>query len=153
VADKESIKAKIRALSLKTVANGATASEEAAAKEMIARLLEKIGAPPKPQPSTIRQTEQPSKSYFEYVSLYQKYKKEGTLQKHATEIDWDVLAKHMLKDNYDYMQYLHDTHASWEKFNLTSKKLTRTGSPFSMNQDEYRMKCYEKFKALYEERK
>lgn len=119
---------------------------------MIARLLEKIGTQPKPEPRAIRQTEQPSKSYFEYVSLYQKYKKEGTLQKHATEIDWDVLAKHILEDNYDYMQYLHDTYASWEKFNLTSKKLTRTGSPFSMNQDEYRMKCYEKFKAICEER-
>jgi hypothetical protein len=151
--DKDNMKAKIRALSLKTVLNGATPSEEAAAKEMIARLLEKIDPASHGQASMIKQTEQPSKSYFEYVSLYQTCKKEGTLEKHITEIDWDVLAKHMINDKHDYMQYLHDTHPSWAKYTMTSKKLIKAGSTYAMSQDEYRMKCYEKFKALYEERK
>jgi hypothetical protein len=156
VADKESIKTKIRALSLKTMANGATASEEAAAKEMIVRLLEKLGQPSNNQPTrptieAVRQTEQPSKSYFEYLSLYQKYKKEGTLSKHVHEIDWDVLAKHLLKNNWNYMQYVHDTHSAWEKHHLTSKKLTRVNSQFYMTTSEYRQKCYEKFKTIYEE--
>jgi hypothetical protein len=156
VADKESIKTKIRALSLKTTANGATASEEASAKEMITRLLEKLGTESnnqqhRPDVEIVRQTEQPSKSYFEYLSLYQKYKKEGTLSKHAHEIDWDVLAKHLLKNNWDYMQYVHDTHSAWEKHHMTNKKLTRVNSQFYMTTTQYRQACYEKFKTIYEE--
>lgn len=151
MADKESIKAKIRALSLKTAANGATASEEAAAKEMIARLLEKIGAPPNPQPSTIRQAEQPSKSYFEYVSLYQKYKKEGTLQKHATEIDWDAIAQKLF-DRYTYGQYIQRTHSAWERRTKTELGIVEESKDY-LTETNYRYICYKAFKQLEKEMK
>lgn len=84
-------KEKIKALSLKTVANGASPSEAAAAKEMIARLLGKSQEPSNEEKTNVRSPEKET---------------------------IDDLARYTLNNDY-YADYLFRTHPFWVKYNET----------------------------------
>lgn len=144
----ESIKEKIRSLSLKTVANGASESEAAAARAMILRLKEKYGdnsyTPPNKQSEKV--------SYEENLKLYREYLQLGTLDRRSHEIDWDSIAKYLLTDANDYHRYLSDTHSMWTKKEMTAKNLSKVGSVNYLTEKQYRIECYEKFRKIYGDR-
>jgi hypothetical protein len=134
----EQIKAKIAALSLKTIENGASSAEAQAAREMILRLKEKL-EPPKPNNQSIQNSETSN-----HIELYRKYQNEGTLHLHITEIDWDNIAKLKL-DDYEYMLYLGNTHSIWERYQKSKGGLVEITKPYYITLDTYRKECFKSF--------
>ena len=139
----ESVVAKIRSLSLKTVKNGATESEEKAAKEMIVKLSEKYGFGNKPSAanknSQAKSSEETIKTFKDSMAL-------GTVEQKAKDIDWDVVAKELLK-TYEYSRYVHMTHTAWEAYNKTIRGLQDPEKRYSL--DMYRKHCYKVFMLLH----
>lgn len=141
----ESVVSRIRSLSLKTVANGATESEEIAAKEMVAKLVEKYGLDNhfSKKPSTHKPQQ---KSSLEIVQTFKERYSLGTIEKHVNDMDWDVIAKEMLGD-YEYTQYLQMTHKHWEAYNKTIRGLQDASRRIYL--DTYRKHCYKVFMHLH----
>ena len=144
---------KIRALMLKTVANGATKHEEESAKKALEKLLDKkevyvapdiknVFTPPKVKDPEISQGE-----------LFRKYWPNGvitmtssSIQMNAKHIDWDILAgKNLI---YSYADYLRETSVIWENYNKTRVGVAEKQSE-KMTRDEYNTKCAYIFKHLY----
>jgi hypothetical protein len=96
---------KIRALSLKTRANGASEAEEEAAKRMIERL--------------------------QSPSLHIKKIEYDNLE--ITEVDWDAVAEQSL-DHIRHSEYVNDTHAVWVRYNMTRNRLEQKHPPMSRNE-------------------
>lgn len=145
----ESVKEKIRALSLKTVENGASEAEQATARDMIRRLYEKYDV----------KVEQPSRqehgvSYKEALEVFRSHRLQSFLKGRLSEVDWDSIAKQVLTDQDDYYDYLQETHPWWEKRERTKRGMVRsTDAENYMTESDYRIKCFEAFTKIYEERK
>lgn len=132
----------MNSLAQKTIANGASPSEEAAAKAMLQKLYAKYNVS-QPQQSHKKQTDAQVKTSKFYLDLYDKYMNEGTLHLHITDIDWDEIAKYRL-NSIEYAHYVHMTHSFWERYNMTLKGVAPK-TVFFMYEPEYRKECYKKF--------
>lgn len=137
------IKETIQALSMKTVKNGATASEEASAIQMIARLREKYNltkqAFKKVPAAVVQDSSKILSNYYEYLN-------NDSIHLHVTEIDWDIVAKELL-DEETYYEYLYFTHPIWEamrKYKLGIAEKREEQIHFSL----YRTICYREFSKL-----
>ena len=117
-----SIEAKIKALSLKTVANGASEAEAEAALRMIERLRY-------PQNRENRQKD---------VSGYNNLP--------VVEVDWDEVSKQYL-NHFQHAEYVEATHSAWERYNKTRLRL---GPKNPMTRDEYRIACHKVFERLFD---
>lgn len=142
--DEKSIQEKIRALSLKTMKNGATAAEESAAKTMIIKLSGKTVLPKPPSKE---------KNIPEVVELFLKYKSEGILSGMIDNLNWDKIAENILETE-DYHQYLYDTHGKWNDYQMTRNSIKIVGQKYvPTTLVEYNRSCYIAFSKLYNERK
>ena len=157
----EGVKEKIRALSLKTVANGATAAEEATARDMIRRLSEKYNShDEKPahtskqqgsnQGTTVNKQGAPSPSKGDPIKGLSL---KNLVMSKIVDIDWDSVAKYHFTNGLDYYDYLNETHPWWEKRERTKRGFVRiTDAENYITQEGYRIKCFEAFTKIYEER-
>lgn len=150
----DNVKEKIRALSLKTTQNGASHAEQAAARDMIAKLVKKYEAP---RPSTIRPKEEqlPEITYRDALEIFRSRNVKPIIKNEVTEIDWDVIAKRLLERNQqDYFYYLHETHPWWDKREKTKRgMIDRADEKNYVTESDYRLKCFGTLKSLYEETK
>lgn len=145
---------KIRALMLKTVANGATKHEEESAKKALEKLLSKKEEPTVSSiPKNIFVSPKAKEPEISQGELFRKYWPDGvitmtssSIQMNAKHIDWDILAgKNLI---YSYADYLRETAIIWENYNKTRLGVTDKPSE-KMTQDEYNTKCAYVFKYLY----
>lgn len=122
-----SVEQKIRALSLKTVTNGASPAEADAAKRMIERLR---------APSAVDQK----------IETHPQYAEGAFNSLPVSEVDWDVVAEQYL-NHVQYGDYISATHSAWERYNKTRLRLN-PASPLS--QSDYRKFCHNTFEMLYD---
>ena len=120
------IEDKIKALSLKTVENGASQAEAEAAMRMIQKLR---------SPSIVRDKENEAK-----------YADGAYNSMPVNEVDWDAVAKQYL-NHFQHAEYVEETHVAWERYNKTRLRLD---SKYPMTQSEYRQKCHDAFMRLFE---
>lgn len=139
-----SIRSKISVLSLKTVSNGATPSEESAAREMIVKLSKKLDSGVFENVTSTHQE----------VNSYRKYYQEGTLSQHISELDWDLIAKKLLTSR-EYYEYIQQTHSYWERRTRTVKNVLkddlRIVDPMSLS--DYRVNCHRVFNKIKNEKR
>lgn len=121
-----SIEQKIRALSLKTIENGASAAEAEAAKRMIERL--RAPAP----------VEKPDR--------YEEYANGGYNNLPIEEVDWDIVARENL-NHIQHADYVNETSIAWERYNKTRLRL---GPKHPMSRSEYRKVCHDAFRGLFD---
>jgi hypothetical protein len=144
--ERETIRNKVQALSLKTTSNGATAAEEAAAKQKLSELLLKLNKPSQP----IRQTPSrfPEKSKSAEIEKFKQYEKEGTLSEHVLDVDWDTIAGAIFSSE-EFMSYVKITETAWELRNITANGLNKRADPSYLTADMYRRRCYEAFITIH----
>lgn len=122
-----SVEQKIRALSLKTVTNGASPAEADAAKRMIERLR------------SPRAADQKTEKHPQYA--------EGAFNSlPVSEVDWDVVAEQYL-NHIQYGDYISATHSAWERYNKTRLRLDPA---LPLSQSDYRKLCHNTFEMLYD---
>lgn len=120
------IEDKIKALSQKTLENGASQAEVDSAQRMIARLR---------FPVSSQKNED-----------IQKYADGAYNNFNITDVDWDTVAEQYL-NRFQHADYVNETHTSWERYNKTRLNLA-VAQPMSLS--EYRRKCNEVFTKLYD---
>jgi hypothetical protein len=122
-----SIEQKIRALSLKTVQNGASEAEAEAAIRMIERLR--------------------GVSNFEQLRTKPKQYADGQYNNIPIEdVDWDVVAQENL-NRFQHADYVYETSEAWERYNKTRLNL---GPAKPMSLHEYRHTCHDVFRRLFD---
>lgn len=148
--DLNTIKERIKSLSLKTEANGASISEAQAARAMIQKLADRYNIILDISPNSHNQLKQkgPLQQRHEQNSSLIKFRdhiRNGTLGSDIQEIIWDDVAKGILSGN-DYMEYLEKTHLMWE---LRQKTRNGIEDKNKITKEQYNLKCFNTFMEIY----
>ena len=138
------MKERIESLLLKTVANGATESEELSARDMADRLMKKHNISAK---SSFKPNNKPKETKIDpkkQLEDYERYVSMDSLHLHIYEIDWDIIARNKL-EGQRYMHYLDQTSDFWARYRATLMRVEFGVNMQPLSEAEYRRICYRKF--------